>query len=69
MYRCIRVLYRRGALDPKAFYKKLDSTKFPKYFQMGTVVEGAADFYSGGCCCCWATSFCRREGWVPGGAS
>ena len=34
-------------MDPKAFYKKLDSTKFPKYFQMGTVVEGAADFYSG----------------------
>lgn len=38
---------RRGALDPKAHYKKLDGTKFPKYFQMGTVVEGAADYYSG----------------------
>ena len=38
---------RRGALDPKAHYKKLDDTKFPKYFQMGTVVEGAADYYSG----------------------
>jgi len=38
----------RGALDPKAHYKKLDTTKFPKYFQLGTVVEGAADFYSGG---------------------
>ena len=37
----------RGALDPKAHYKKLDNTKFPKYFQMGTVVEGAADYYSG----------------------
>jgi hypothetical protein len=37
----------RGALDPKAFYKKFDGTKFPKYFQIGTVVEGAADFYSG----------------------
>lgn len=34
-------------MDPKAHYKKLDDTKFPKYFQMGTVVEGAADFYSG----------------------
>ncbi|KAL4855147.1 rRNA-processing protein fcf2 [Chlorella vulgaris] len=45
--RDLRLLRLRGALDPKAFYKKLDSTKFPKYFQMGTVVEGAADFYSG----------------------
>ncbi|EFN59779.1 hypothetical protein CHLNCDRAFT_133463 [Chlorella variabilis] len=45
--RDLRLLRLRGALDPKSFYKKLDSTKFPKYFQMGTVVEGAADFYSG----------------------
>ena len=37
----------RSAFDPKTFYKKLDSTKFPKYFQMGTVVESSADFYSG----------------------
>ena len=43
----LRVLRLRSALDPKAFYKKFDSTKFPKYFQFGTVVEGAADFYSG----------------------
>ena len=40
-------LPRRTAFDPKSFYKKLDSTKFPKHFQVGTVVEGAADFYSG----------------------
>ena len=38
---------RRSAFDPKSFYKKADATKFPKHFQMGTVVEGAADFYSG----------------------
>lgn len=43
----LRMLRLRGALDPKAHYKKLDATKFPKYFQMGTVVESAADFYSG----------------------
>jgi hypothetical protein len=43
----LRMLRLRGALDPKAHYKKLDDTKFPKYFQMGTVVEGAADYYSG----------------------
>ncbi|KAL4423878.1 hypothetical protein ABPG75_001179 [Micractinium tetrahymenae] len=42
----LRMLRLRGALDPKAHYKKLDATKFPKYFQMGTVVESAADFYS-----------------------
>jgi hypothetical protein len=45
--RDLRLLRLRPALDPKAFYKKLDTTKFPKYFQVGTVVESAADFYSG----------------------
>ncbi|KAL6779101.1 hypothetical protein ACKKBF_B18750 [Auxenochlorella protothecoides x Auxenochlorella symbiontica] len=44
--RDLRMLRLRSAFDPKAFYKKFDNTKFPKYFQMGTVVEGAADFYS-----------------------
>ncbi|KAL4539364.1 hypothetical protein Ndes2437B_g02255 [Nannochloris sp. 'desiccata'] len=42
----LRVLRLRSALDPKTFYKKFDTTKFPKYFQFGTVVEGAAEFYS-----------------------
>jgi hypothetical protein len=42
----LRVLRLRAAFDPKTFYKKFDSTKFPKHFQMGTVVEGAADYYS-----------------------
>jgi hypothetical protein len=42
----LRVLRLRSALDPKAFYKKFDNTKFPKYFQFGTVVEGATEFYS-----------------------
>ena len=41
------MLRLRGAFDPKRFYKSADVTKFPKYFQMGTVVEGPADFYSG----------------------
>ena len=45
--RDLRVLRLRGAFDPKSFYKKEDATKFPKYFQLGTVVESAADFYSG----------------------
>lgn len=42
----LRVLRLRSALDPKTFYKKFDTTKFPKYFQFGTVVEGATEFYS-----------------------
>ena len=45
--RDLRMLRLRGAFDPKRFYKSADATKFPKYFQMGTVVEGPADFYSG----------------------
>ena len=45
--RDLRLLHLRSALDPKRFYKGFDQTKFPKHFQLGTVVEGAADFYSG----------------------
>ncbi len=48
----LRLLALRGAFDPKRFYRNPDATKFPKYFQMGTVVEGPTDFYSG-------ASFCR----------
>lgn len=34
----------RGALDPKRFYRSADDGKaLPKYFQMGTMVEGAED--------------------------
>lgn len=43
----LRLLALRGAFDPKRFYRNPDATKFPKYFQMGTVVEGPTDFYSG----------------------
>jgi hypothetical protein len=43
----LRVLRLRSAFDPKQFYKKFDETKFPTNFQMGTVVESSADFYSG----------------------
>ena len=43
----LRLLALRGAFDPKRFYKSVDNSKFPKYFQMGTVVEGPTDFYSG----------------------
>lgn len=42
----LRVLRLRSAFTPTSFYKKDDQTKFPRYFQMGTVVEGAGEFYS-----------------------
>lgn len=45
--RDLRTLRLRSTFDPKVFYKKTDSGKFPKYFQMGRVIEGATDFYSG----------------------
>jgi hypothetical protein len=35
---------RRG-WDPKRFYQKNDSKDLPKFFQIGTVVETAQDFY------------------------
>ena len=44
--RDMRLLKLRGAYDPKRFYKTDDTSKLPKHFQIGTVVEGAADFYS-----------------------
>ncbi len=47
MKRDLRLLRLRGVMDPKRFYKSADQTKFPKYFQFGTVVEGPTEFYSG----------------------
>uniref|UniRef100_A0A1A7Y296 Deoxynucleotidyltransferase, terminal, interacting protein 2 n=1 Tax=Iconisemion striatum TaxID=60296 RepID=A0A1A7Y296_9TELE len=41
----LQVLKMRGSLDPKRFYKKNDRDGFPKYFQIGTVVDNPADFY------------------------
>jgi len=43
----LRLLRLRGAYDPKRFYKTFDTTKLPVHFQVGTVVNGAADFYAG----------------------
>ncbi|KAJ1811708.1 rrna-processing protein fcf2 [Coemansia sp. RSA 2599] len=43
----LRVLQLRNILDPKRFYKKSAGVqKIPKYFEVGTVVEGATEFYS-----------------------
>lgn len=41
--RDLLVVKMRGVLDPKRFYRASDNKTLPKYFQMGTVVEGAED--------------------------
>ncbi|XP_069467333.1 deoxynucleotidyltransferase terminal-interacting protein 2 isoform X2 [Ambystoma mexicanum] len=41
----LKALKMRSAIDPKRFYKKNDRDGFPKYFQVGTVVDSALDFY------------------------
>ncbi|XP_015212238.2 deoxynucleotidyltransferase terminal-interacting protein 2 [Lepisosteus oculatus] len=41
----LKALKMRSALDPKRFYKKNDREGFPKYFQVGTVVDDPVDFY------------------------
>ncbi|XP_068174844.1 deoxynucleotidyltransferase terminal-interacting protein 2 [Antennarius striatus] len=41
----LQVLKMRGSLDPKRFYKKNDRDGFPKFFQVGTVVDNPVDFY------------------------
>lgn len=41
----LSVLQMRSVLNPKQFYKKNDLKVLPKYFQVGTVQDDAADFY------------------------
>lgn len=45
----LRLLKLRSAMDPKRHYKKGDSKSktLPKYFQVGTVVEPASEFFTG----------------------
>lgn len=43
--RDIAIIKQRSALDPKRHYKK-DKWNTPKYFQMGTIVEGNTEFYN-----------------------
>ncbi|KAJ6725513.1 hypothetical protein OIU79_003816 [Salix purpurea] len=46
--RDLQLLKLRSAIDPKRHYKRGDpkSKDLPKYFQVGTVMESATDFYS-----------------------
>lgn len=41
------VLKHRSAMDRIHHYKRNNMTHTPKYFQVGTIVETKADFYSG----------------------
>lgn len=43
--RDLSIIKQRNALDPKRHYKK-DKWETPKYFQMGTVIEGNTEYYS-----------------------
>ena len=33
-------------LDPKRHYRANDSAKLPKFFQIATVIDNAADYYA-----------------------
>jgi len=44
--RDLEVLQMRNVLDPKRFYKHNDRKTLPKYFQMGTIMDSSADYYS-----------------------
>ena len=44
-----RALQNRAALNPAAFYKK-SAQRLPEYFQVGTVIQGATEFYSSRLC-------------------
>lgn len=44
--RDLKIIKMRGAIDPKRHYRKDDSKELPKYFQMGTIIEGPTEFYS-----------------------
>uniref|UniRef100_UPI00398F8073 deoxynucleotidyltransferase terminal-interacting protein 2 isoform X2 n=1 Tax=Pristiophorus japonicus TaxID=55135 RepID=UPI00398F8073 len=41
----LRALKMRAAINPKRFYKKNDRDGFPKYFQVGKVLDNPVDFY------------------------
>lgn len=44
--RDLQVLKMRHVLDRKRHYKKTNQKESPKYFQMGTVIEGPTEFFS-----------------------
>lgn len=45
--RDLQLLRMRSVLDPKRHYKKEGKTKPPEFSQVGTIVEGPTEFFSG----------------------
>ncbi|KAJ3694799.1 hypothetical protein LUZ60_000176 [Juncus effusus] len=43
----LEILKLRSVIDPKRHLKKGSDKSNPKYFQVGTVIEGTSEFYSG----------------------
>ncbi|ODQ55676.1 Fcf2-domain-containing protein [Saitoella complicata NRRL Y-17804] len=44
--RDLQLIKMRNVLDAKRHYRKDNSKTFPKYFQVGTIVEGPTEYYS-----------------------
>ncbi|KAI8819250.1 Fcf2 pre-rRNA processing-domain-containing protein [Fimicolochytrium jonesii] len=44
--RDLHILKSRSVLDPKRHYKKGTLNNPPKFFQMGTIIQGPIEFYS-----------------------
>jgi len=44
--RDLQLLNMRSVLDPKRMYKKQGKLKIPEYSQVGTLIEGPAEFFS-----------------------
>lgn len=42
----LKILQLRKFLNPKVFVKNAENKSLPKYFQIGTIVEGGDDFVS-----------------------
>ncbi|CEG69195.1 Putative rRNA-processing protein FCF2 [Rhizopus microsporus] len=42
----LQILKMRHVLDRKRHYKKMGKKEDPKYFQVGTIIEGPTEFYS-----------------------
>lgn len=42
----LRMIRNRAYIDPKRHYKKDKWKAWPKFFEMGTVIEGKQEFYS-----------------------
>lgn len=45
--RDLQLLRMRSVLDPKRHYKKEGKAKPPEFSQVGTIVEGPTEFFSG----------------------